>query len=91
MQDGSISPKICSKNILLCFSKEIDRTKGGCKSCPETIVGERNEERLAVGDVDNLWRSHWESLTVSGREVGSRARDVAPAHAAAGKRGLLVI
>ena len=44
-----------------------------------------------MGDVDNLWRSHWESLTVSGREVGSRARDVAPAHAAAGKRGLLVI
>ena len=86
MQDGSISPKICSKNILLCFSKEIDRTKGGCKSRPE-----RNEERLVVGDVDNLWRSHWESLTVSGREVGSRARDVAPAHAAAGKRGLLVI
>ena len=35
-----------------------------------------------VGDAESLW-SRWESFAVSGREVGSRARDVAPACQAA--------
>ena len=35
-------------------------------------------------DAESLWRSRWEWFAaVSGREVGSRARDVAPACQAA--------